>query len=46
MIKTSQKRWFLALLLLSLRIPETKHKCTRILSTGLAWVFHYFCVMV
>ena len=46
MIKTCHQRWFLVLLLLSIGILETKHKCTSLLSAYLAWIFHYFCVMV
>ena len=30
---------FLILLLLNLGILETKHKCTKLLSTDLAWIF-------
>ena len=29
---------------MNLGILETKHKCTTLLSTDLAWIFHYFCV--
>ena len=28
---------------MNLGILETKHKCTTLLSTDLAWIFHYFC---
>ena len=44
MIKTYHKSSFLVLLLLNLGILETKHKCATLLSTDLAWNFHYFCV--
>ena len=30
----------------SLRILETEYKYTTLLSTDLAWIFHYFGVMV
>ena len=43
-IKTCHERSFLVLLFLNLGILETKHKCTTLLSTDLAWIFHYFCV--
>ena len=42
MIKTCHKRSFLVLLLFNLGILETKHKCTKLLSTDLACIFHYF----
>ena len=42
-IKTCHERSFLVLLFLNLGILETKHKCTTLLSTDLAWIFHYFC---
>ena len=38
------KSSFLVLLLLNLGFLETQHKCTTLLSTDLAWIFHYFCV--
>ena len=44
MIKICHKRSFLVLLLLNLGILETKHKFATLLSTDLAWIFHYFCV--
>ena len=46
MIKTCHKRSFLVLLLLNLGILETKHKCTTLLSTDLAWIFDYFYLRV
>ena len=42
MIKT-YGNLFLVLLLLNLGILEMEHKCTTLLSTDLAWIFHYFC---
>ena len=38
MIEACRKRSFLAFPLLNLGILETKHKCTTLPSTGLAWI--------
>ena len=41
-LKTCHERSILVLLLSNLGIVETKHKWTTLLSTDLAWIFHYF----